>query len=696
MSGKTHSPNLGRLIILHKIIHSVKFRIIATFVIALLVVVGITAFVSFQLVRWYVHEKIDDDGVSTAQTCAILFESFSDNGVNLEDPEEYAQCRTILHNLCKQTDMSYLYAYRCDPENNTITYLMCVAADDADDAEVARERAYGTTLDATITDVEKQALEGDAPKKAIEYNNEFGHVLDWVCLVDAWDGNILAGASYSVDGQRTRVFQNMIAMLVPVIAVLFVVLVIQLIIMSRYVFNPIRMISNRMRKFKADDASALEPIDVPLTDELSAIAEAFDDMVGEIAEYTSNIEKLTEERVQASVELDVARRIQLGMVPEQTEVDGSGFEVVACSRAAREVGGDFYDVAKLEDGRVATIVGDVSGKGVAAALFMAMTKAVIRDGLLEGESPADVLNHANTRLCESNPEGMFVTVFACVLDPATGEVRYANAGHTPPFVVGGDVRTLDADPGVLLGLFDDSDLQEASFRLERGESLLIFTDGATEAVSATREFLGEQALRERIAADVPYEKPARLVDVTCRIVDKHAEGCEQFDDLTLVALMRLGEEGPSDASLPPEASSPADTALPSNTFTDTALPGNAIEVSPDISTLGTIREAILATQADDLLKRRTCLACEEAFVNVVSYSGAEKAWYAIEIDGEELRITIADNGAPFDPTAAVPAEKEFEDLDSGGMGIGLVRELASDVSYRRADGRNVLVISMKP
>ena len=193
---------------------------------------------------------------------------------------------------------------------------------------------------------------------------------------------------------------------------------------------------------------------------------------------------------------------------------------------------------------MSAVVGDVSGKGVAAALFMAMTKTMVHEGLASGIDPAQVLNRVNDRLCASNPEGMFVTVFAFVLCPSTGEVRYANAGHLPPLAIGrdDDVRQVDAPPGVLLGLFEDAGLEDGTLVLAEGEYLLAFTDGATEAVNVESKFFGDEALAQCVASSTPYRDASALVDVVVDAVDAFAAGHEQFDDLTVVALRRTSSD----------------------------------------------------------------------------------------------------------------------------------------------------------
>ena len=643
--------------------HSVRNKIIASFLVTMLITTAVTGTIAFQYTRWHEHEISDKMGLTAAQSCASMLEFVKETEISDPNSEAYKECRQVMRDLCKSNRMDYMYAFRCNPENDTITYLFCVADDDKNDATMAAERGYGTVVDAKLSEQELAALDGDESDEALELNNKYGDMLAWFCRVEGWNGYVLAGADYSVSERRGRVFSTT-AQIIGLLSLAFLALLfVQLYVLRRHVFVPIEVITERMKAFSAEKAGEFEPIPVDSRDEMGTIAEAFTKMAGEIDVYLKDIERMTSERVQANVEMDVASRIQQGLVPNRKSIEEPGFDVSAFARTAREVGGDFYDCLMIDDGRIAISIGDVSGKGVAASLFMAMARTMIHDSLVSGDDPAAALNKANERLCEENPEGMFVTAIVAVLDPVTGIVRYSNAGHMPPVLASDNVRLLDVDPGVLLGLFDDAGLVNHEMRLAKDEALLLYTDGLTEAVNPDNVFFGEERLVATAQAHAPYAAAQTLIDEMVNAVDTFAEDREQFDDLTLLSIVRTSEP----------------TELP-----------------VDIASLSIVRERIMATDCADDFKMKACLACEEAFVNSASYSDAKHIWLEVTENDGALNVILADDGKPFDPTKAPVVEKDFEDLDTGGMGIGLVRQLASALDYRREGGRNILRIHFAP
>ena len=223
--------------------------------------------------------------------------------------------------------------------------------------------------------------------------------------------------------------------------------------------------------------------------------------------------------------------------PPQTELTEDGLEVCAYMQPAKQVGGDFYDIIELPHGRLGIIIGDVSGKGIGAALFMAMTRRLIRDRLCSSRNPAMALNSSNLELCKENPEGMFATVFAAVWDPNEKYLICANAGHTPPVLFGKQNCLLQMDPGMSLGVFEDADIQNRTIHFETGLGLFLYTDGVSEARSGKNEMFGMERLMPVLKMP-PASAKAAFIAVT-KAVASFEEGADRFDDLTAVSLLAV-------------------------------------------------------------------------------------------------------------------------------------------------------------
>ncbi|HET7758149.1 MAG TPA: SpoIIE family protein phosphatase [Steroidobacteraceae bacterium] len=245
---------------------------------------------------------------------------------------------------------------------------------------------------------------------------------------------------------------------------------------------------------------------------------------------------LEQAQAQLKAELEVARALQLAILP-------SAFPVRAgCDGAARMIpattmGGDFYDFIELPAGQVGLVTADVSGHGVPAAFFMAVARTYLRDLALQHETPGGCLAHANEALCTQNPLALFVTVFYCMLDPATGLLRYANGGHNPPYVRRNDgaVEALNGAAGPALGVLPGVGFPDHRLQLRPGDRLVLYTDGVTEAFNPANEAYGAERLIAEVRA-AGDGAAAVLVERICRSITTFSAGAPQADDITLTVL----------------------------------------------------------------------------------------------------------------------------------------------------------------
>ena len=245
---------------------------------------------------------------------------------------------------------------------------------------------------------------------------------------------------------------------------------------------------------------------------------------------------LEQAQAQIKAELDVARALQLAILPA-TFPARAGCDGAARMLPATTMCGDFYDFIELPDGRIGLVMADVSGHGVPAAFFMAVARTNLRDFAAQYPDPGSCLAHTNRALCAQNPMDLFVTVFYGVFDATTGMLRYASGGHNPQYLRRADasVESLDAAGGVVLGVMPDVEFTDHVVQLRPGDRLVMYTDGVTEACNAAHEAYGESRLIAELRAHGDGTAAA-LVKRICDSVTSFAGGAAQSDDITLAVL----------------------------------------------------------------------------------------------------------------------------------------------------------------
>ncbi len=271
-------------------------------------------------------------------------------------------------------------------------------------------------------------------------------------------------------------------------------------------------------------------------DEIGVLTESFNKMTLDLIRYMDNLEKTTAERERMSKELEIGHQIQQDFLP-RTFPEHGRVEVFGESIPAREVGGDFFDVFMLDDRRMGLVIADVCGKGVPAALFMALSRSVLRLTALRGEGPKETLERVNRFVCADNDACMFATVFYGILDLQSGDLVYSNGGHNPPLVYRkgeGRAEVLAVPKGVPLGVMDDFEYLVDREVLEPGDWLLLYTDGIVEAPDRENGEFGMERL-QALLADHANSSPEALCRLITKAVEEYSEGLEQFDDVTLLA-----------------------------------------------------------------------------------------------------------------------------------------------------------------
>ncbi|ALM85835.1 SpoIIE family protein phosphatase [Bordetella sp. N] len=312
------------------------------------------------------------------------------------------------------------------------------------------------------------------------------------------------------------------------------------------IVRPLELLARYARALPRQDLTA--PPAVPahiallpqrLHDEVGRLADAFLVMDHRLRENVTRLMNETTRRERFESELNIARDIQLGLLPlplEKAVLERADLHAVM--KPAKEVGGDLYDYFTLPDGRLCFAIGDVSDKGVPAALFMGITRTLIRATAEDENDPARIMARVNNRLAENNPNMMFVTLVIGVLDLDTGDLQWANAGHPPLLVVGTDgaLRTLHGRSGPACGVQEDLPYTGLSGVVASGDTLIGYTDGVTEANDPKDALYGDARLMAVVAR--PGLSAAELAQRVLDDLQAHAAGAEQSDDITLIVIRR--------------------------------------------------------------------------------------------------------------------------------------------------------------
>ena len=250
---------------------------------------------------------------------------------------------------------------------------------------------------------------------------------------------------------------------------------------------------------------------------------------------------LEKQRIEESLKL--AADIQMGMLPSTFPAfpERKDFDLYAGIIPAKEVGGDFYDFFLIDKKHLCFVIGDVSGKGIPAALFMALTKTQIKASSSRRRTPGDVLFRANNDLCHENESGMFCTLFYGILDTETGEVTYANAGHNPPYLVppDGETSQIEITGGIALGVMDEMPYETSTLTLSKGDSIYLYTDGVNEAMNEKDEEYSYERL-ETFLNDRKNGSVSETVDASLDSVKVFAGSAPQSDDITVLIVKYVG------------------------------------------------------------------------------------------------------------------------------------------------------------
>ena len=399
-----------------------------------------------------------------------------------------------------------------------------------------------------------------------------------------------------------------------------------------------------------------------------------------VAKNQQKYNEINEKKAAIESELHIASAIQKGMLPKNFPTSSNRDDVLlhATLMPAKDVGGDLFDFY-IRDEKLFFCIGDVSGKGVPASLVMAVTRAIFRTVSARESMPDRIMTTMNKTMADMNESNMFVTLFVGVLDLPTGRMRYCNAGHDAPLLVGVGVGTLPCDSNIPVGIMSSWKYTLQEKQVFPGTTIFLFTDGLTEAENASHEQFMMQRVNDVATQALSEQKqdPKQLINLLTDAVHQFVGDAEQSDDLTMMAIQYTKQQ--------------RDVRM----CKSITLPNDTQEVPRLAAFVDEVCEAIGFSPA---VTMQMNLALEEAVVNVMKYAYPIGTHGNVTIEAQandvRLKFTIIDSGKPFDPTvkADVDLSLPVQERPIGGLGIHIIRQIMDSINYERLDGHNVLTL----
>lgn len=623
----------------------------------------VLAFVLATVGYYFLYKNVTKQVKTNLQANALNLKRRIESKVT--DDMEYADFvkdfKVQAKGVCEDFDIDFISLY--EPMTDTEALYYAVA------------QREGTRLDTSVIKSENLAYYVMDEAELRVWNNETevdflhwnGSYEEELCVVVKIYGpdnrEVLMSVEKSYDYIRETVLKTLILTAALILGVFLTMSLVLYFVIKKRVSKPAREISSAMEKFVVDGKRNETKLQEYQNDEFGVISQSFNKMADDIDAYVKNISELNHERNRQQTEIDIASKIQKGFLPPQS-TSTDMMEIRSVMKPAKDIGGDMYDYIRLDEDHYYAMIADVSGKGISASLYMASVLTYMRQLVKNNPDPAYVLKTANNYLAANNPEMVFVTAFVCIYDVKNGMLTYSNAGHNPPYVLTNEVVKLDQAVGTVIGIFEDEEYENATIPIRVGDTLLLYTDGVTEALNEKREFYGEEKL-EKVLANIQDNEllPMILKDITT-FVGKQ----EQSDDLTM--LMIHLKEGRS-----------------------LVLHGTEPEFVQ-------IRDRIMRLDLDEETKLQLCLAAEEVYVNICNYAFDEeterKVSFTLDVSGD-IVMKFRDNGKKYNPLEDV---KDADDLDEydpeedeGGLGKFIAFNIMDGMKYEYENNENVLTLT---
>lgn len=399
----------------------------------------------------------------------------------------------------------------------------------------------------------------------------------------------------------------------------------------------------------------------------------------ELEQSLHNLRIAKDQNARMESELEVGQSIQMSMLPKE-EYKSDSIDLYAKLIPAREVGGDFYDFFEVDSGHLGFVMGDVSGKGVPAALMMAVTKTLLKSRSGNDKSTASILTHVNNEIAKENDAYMFITVFMAILDTHTGELTYSNAGHNPSYIIDEKSKKLEKLSdlhGPVIGAMEGMTYGETKLFLKKNDIVFAYTDGVTESHNSDAELYSDPRL-EDLLENGEYDSTKTLTNLVISSVKDFECDTEQFDDITVLSLQYLD-----------------DKSSKMNELMHCKI-SNKLSEMPKV--LEQFEEFAEKNNLPFALTQKMNIVMDELLNNIISYGFEDEKEHFLEVDveilGQQLIVSFTDDGTPFNPFSNAPPDTRLsiDERNIGGLGIHLVKNLMDECNYKRETNKNIITL----
>jgi sigma-B regulation protein RsbU (phosphoserine phosphatase) len=531
-----------------------KLRSNMAFNITAVIMLLLIAFGTFVCVAgiWKFSSAFDDEYSNTtyhiADTAASLV-----NGDHIKDylagqqEEEYNRTKRILNAYCTRMSVSLVYVIDVDRSDYGRFVSVFNAVDNSvDDSNYTEwERGYEReTTNDTYRSAYKDIYEEETPYEIIyRFNPGPGlhQHITMIVPVRNSEGKVAALLCVQRPISELASAIGSFVTYIVIAALILSVIVVQFVVrfLRKWVVGPIRKISKEATRFAKENTKGEELGDVSKYEEIYNLSRSIDKMETDMVQYVENLTLVTAERERIGTELSFAKQIQYSSLPTKFPAfpDRGEFDVYACMRPAKEVGGDFYNFILVDNDHLAMWIGDVSDTGVPAALFMMAINIMISLRTSMGGTPAQIMAYVNDRVCEHNGENLFVTIWLGILELSTGKLTFVNAGHEDPAVChkGGEFELYKTRHNIAVGIQPGMVYKDFELQLGKGDKIFIYTDGVPEATDPYDKLFSTDRMTQALN-ECRDGSPQELLENINKRVKEFVGDRTQFDDLTMLGL----------------------------------------------------------------------------------------------------------------------------------------------------------------